>query len=104
MAPPNVTGFTGLANLSSGKKGLKKTNNSVSPVEVTGTDFADDLTVNAKNGAGVSWSGPIKSAGGKWKANLTCTNPGKGPKDTEDVSVTVGTSPVYVAKGVEVGT
>ena len=103
MTTPVVTGFTALADLNGGKKGLNKTNNSHSPCEVTGTDLSADLPVNASNGVGVSWAGTLKYVNSKWTSNLTCTNNSIGVGDTEDVSVTVGSSPTYDAQ-VNVGT
>jgi hypothetical protein len=98
---PKVTGFTGNAPVGGGKKGLKTTNNSDSPGEVTGTDLSDGLpvAVTVPRIATLRWDGELKFEGGKFKCNLKCTNTGKFPhktEDTEDVSVTAGTSLPFV--------
>ncbi len=95
---PTVTGFTANASLGNGKMGLKTTNNSDSPGEVIGTDLSDGLPVAVSASATLNWAGTLNVVGGKYKCNLKCTNMTKFPddtKDTEDVSVTVGTSQPY---------
>jgi hypothetical protein len=95
---PIVTGFTGNASLGGGKKGLKTTNNSDSPGEVTGTDLTAPLPVAVVATATLRWDGTLRIEGGKYKCNLKCTNttkPRDEIRDTEDVSVTVGTSQAY---------
>ena len=96
---PTVTGFTGNAPLNGGKQGLKTTNNSDSPGQLTGTDLTDGLWVVVSASATLNWSGTLKVDGGKYKCNLKCSNttikcPDK-VLDTEDVSVTAGTSQPY---------
>jgi hypothetical protein len=96
---PTVTGFTGNASLGGGKQGLKTTNNSDSPGEVTGTGLTDGLPVAVAATATLNWAGTLRVDGGKYKCNLKCTNATKKCPDkvldTEDVSVTVGTSAAY---------
>jgi hypothetical protein len=104
---PTVTGFTGNAPLSGGKTGLKTTNNSVSPSELTGTNLTDGLAVVVTASATLFWNGTLKVDGGKFKCNLKCTNTSKKCPpdevlDTEDVSVTAGTSQPF-ATTVDVG-
>ncbi len=96
---PTVTGFTGNAPLGGNKKGLKTTNNSDSPGEVAGTDLTDGLSVAVSASATLNWAGTLRVDGGKFKCNLKCTNAAKvphGTEDTEEVSVTAGTSQPYV--------
>lgn len=96
---PTVTGFTASASLGGGKQGLKTTNNSDSPGEVMGTDLSDGLPVAVSASATLNWAGALNVVGGKFKCNLKCTNTtiSRGKiKDTEDVSVTAGTSLAYM--------
>jgi hypothetical protein len=101
---PTVTGFEAVATLASGRMGLRTQNNSTSRANLVGTGFSDGLTVNVWNtaagsGSQPNWSGPLQLAGGQYFAMLKCTNStvrkDEEPRDTEEVSVTVGTSPVY---------
>lgn len=95
---PTVTGFTGNAAVGGGKKGLKTTNHSDSPGELTGTDLTDGLPVAVSASATLNWAGTLKVDGGKYKCNLKCTNTTfrrDETQDTEDVSVTAGTSQPY---------
>lgn len=100
---PTVTGFTALARLNSGpnsgKDGLHLTNNSTSPVEVTGSGLVDGMAVSVTYGTAISWAGTLNITNNKCTANLKCTNTyepptpeddGGGLGDPEDVSVTVG--------------
>jgi hypothetical protein len=93
--------------LASGKTGLKNTNNSDSPSELTGNDLTDGLWVTVTASATLYWRGTLKVEGGKNKCNLKCTNttkkcPPDEVLDTEDVSVTAGTSQPF-ATTVDVG-
>jgi hypothetical protein len=108
--PVSVSSFEPSANLSGGKLGLDKTNNSASPALLEGSGFIDQMPVNVTYGA-ISWTGNLNVPQGsteRGSASLQCTNPGSpGVGDSADVSVTVGsglnTSPV-TPFNVQVGT
>jgi hypothetical protein len=88
---PTVTGFTANGNLNSGQKGLKNVNRSVTPGVLTG-DLSDGLSVTVTATSSLYWTGTLKYEDSKYKVNLTCTNTSTGEGDTEDVSVTAGSS------------
>jgi hypothetical protein len=100
---PTVTGFTANAALRGGKTGLNSTNKSVSPGVVTGTDLSAGLSVAVSASTTLNWAGTLRVENNQYQCDLTCTNTSTGDGDTQEVSVTVGTSDAYKTD-VEVGT
>lgn len=101
---PEVISFDAVEMLGSGLKGLKTQDNSNSRAEITGTGLSGGMTVKVWNtdsgpNSEPRWSGPLQETGsGGFFAKLKCTNTTfrkDRPTETENVSVTVGGSPVY---------
>ena len=102
---PTVTGLIPKENLRDGRTpGLRDRNGNTTIVQVTGTGFAVAMDVlviygniNPLPEQNVQWTGKLRNENGVWKTTLTCQNPyaGEGAGNPEDLTVTVGTSPVY---------
>ena len=86
----SITCFDPKANLQNGEHGLNKVNNSVTPTDIGGTGFEDNMPVGVTFGS-ITWSGNMNAGPSGFTVNLKCNNPGRPDvADPEDVTVTVG--------------
>lgn len=98
---PTVKTFAAKGQLANGKTGLHATNNSTTPIELTGTNLVNQMAVTIKFGTDITWSGTLNAPNTtSGTATAKCSNPYNASEtpvgvdgdlgDGEDVSVTVG--------------
>ena len=104
MAKRKATKFKGKSDLGGGKFGLHTANGSYSDCEIEGEnlDVGDDVVATCTKLPNAKWTGKldtISNSGKKGTSKLQCANLGPVPekkdktKDTDQVTVTVGTAP-----------